>query len=206
MSPVSLCKIPTGGGCGGADIWAVSAISFLSLQCLTFRFQIFFFYLFIHLFATIVATAEAFWTLFKYKYCTSGWEKNGKFLHISNFWIKRDCISISLSVYVSHYVAVRAAHPPPRLPLSFSLFPSHPPPVPDTAPTDVGGGGGTKSELVITWEVSHLSRPTVFATAAVPLMVFGLIARNHEGNRILWSTLGGKMNSSSSADLPQLWI
>ncbi|MED6275990.1 hypothetical protein CHARACLAT_032356, partial [Characodon lateralis] len=24
--------------------------------------------------------------------------------------------------------------------------------VPDTAPTDVGGGGGTKSELVITWE------------------------------------------------------
>lgn len=29
--------------------------------------------------------------------------------------------------------------------------------VPDTAPTDVGGGGGSKSELVITWEVSHLS-------------------------------------------------
>lgn len=31
------------------------------------------------------------------------------------------------------------------------------PVVPDTAPTEVGGGGGTKSELVITWEVSHLS-------------------------------------------------
>lgn len=33
--------------------------------------------------------------------------------------------------------------------------------VPDTAPTDVGGGGGTKSELLITWEVSHLSDFTV---------------------------------------------
>lgn len=30
-------------------------------------------------------------------------------------------------------------------------------PVPDTAPANVGGGGGSKSELVITWEVSHLS-------------------------------------------------
>lgn len=29
--------------------------------------------------------------------------------------------------------------------------------VPDTAPANVGGGGGSKSELVITWEVSHLS-------------------------------------------------
>ncbi len=36
---------------------------------------------------------------------------------------------------------------------SFGFLPA----VPDTAPTDVGGGGGTKSELVITWEVSHLS-------------------------------------------------
>lgn len=35
------------------------------------------------------------------------------------------------------------------------------PAVPDTAPTDVGGGGGTKSELVITWEVSRLSDFTV---------------------------------------------
>lgn len=35
--------------------------------------------------------------------------------------------------------------------------------VPDTAPTDVGGGGGTKSELVITWEVSHLSHFTVLS-------------------------------------------
>lgn len=35
------------------------------------------------------------------------------------------------------------------------------PAVPDTAPTDVGGGGGTKSELVITWEVSCLSDFTV---------------------------------------------
>lgn len=29
--------------------------------------------------------------------------------------------------------------------------------VPDTAPANVGGGGGSKYELVITWEVSHLS-------------------------------------------------
>lgn len=28
--------------------------------------------------------------------------------------------------------------------------------VPDAAPGDVGGGGGSRSELVITWEVSHL--------------------------------------------------
>lgn len=39
----------------------------------------------------------------------------------------------------------------------FNLFFGFLPAVPDTAPTDVGGGGGTKSELVITWEVSHLS-------------------------------------------------
>lgn len=37
--------------------------------------------------------------------------------------------------------------------------------VPDTAPTDVGGGGGTKSELVITWEVSQLSNFTVLSIA-----------------------------------------
>ena len=29
--------------------------------------------------------------------------------------------------------------------------------VPDAAPGDVGGGGGSRSELVITWEVSHQS-------------------------------------------------
>lgn len=29
--------------------------------------------------------------------------------------------------------------------------------VPDIAPSEVGGGGGIKSELVITWEVSGLS-------------------------------------------------
>lgn len=29
--------------------------------------------------------------------------------------------------------------------------------VPDAAPGDVGGGGGSRCELVITWEVSHLS-------------------------------------------------
>jgi len=40
---------------------------------------------------------------------------------------------------------------------SFLIFFGFLPAVPDTAPTDVGGGGGTKSELVITWEVSHLS-------------------------------------------------
>lgn len=29
--------------------------------------------------------------------------------------------------------------------------------VPDAAPGDVGGGGGSRSELVITWEVNHQS-------------------------------------------------
>ena len=29
--------------------------------------------------------------------------------------------------------------------------------VPDAAPGDVGGGGGSRSELVITWEVIHQS-------------------------------------------------
>lgn len=29
--------------------------------------------------------------------------------------------------------------------------------VPDAAPGDVGGGGGSRSELVITWEVSDQS-------------------------------------------------
>lgn len=34
--------------------------------------------------------------------------------------------------------------------------------VPDAAPGDVGGGGGSRSELVITWEVSDQSYVLAF--------------------------------------------
>jgi len=45
------------------------------------------------------------------------------------------------------------------------------PSVPDTAPTDVEGGGGTKTELVITWEVSHHSHFYCYIRCRVMLLL-----------------------------------
>lgn len=43
--------------------------------------------------------------------------------------------------------------------------------VPDAAPGDVGGGGGSRSELVITWEVIHPSHVGVsFISRFIPLI------------------------------------
>uniref|UniRef100_A0A8C2FRF1 Contactin 3a, tandem duplicate 2 n=1 Tax=Cyprinus carpio TaxID=7962 RepID=A0A8C2FRF1_CYPCA len=53
--------------------------------------------------------------------------------------------------------------------------------VPDTAPTDVGGGGGSKSELVITWEVSHLS------ILSLPLYGFGYIIAFRPLGEVNWT-------------------
>lgn len=43
--------------------------------------------------------------------------------------------------------------------------------VPDVAPGDVGGGGGSRSELVITWEVIHPSNVGVlFLSRLIPFI------------------------------------
>lgn len=44
--------------------------------------------------------------------------------------------------------------------------------VPDAAPGDVGGGGGSRSELVITWEVSHQSYVLVCYSKCLQLIFF----------------------------------
>lgn len=70
-------------------------------------------------------------------------------------------VNLKVSPTDSHF------RPVGRFPVACVLIPPIcvSPSVPDTAPTDVGGGGGTKSELVITWEVSHLSYFTVLSSA-----------------------------------------
>ncbi len=49
--------------------------------------------------------------------------------------------------------------------------------VPDAAPGDVGGGGGSRSELVITWEVSHQSYVLVCPSSWLQFIFFCLGVR-----------------------------